>query len=49
MISIGERGQLCVVNGMSRDFRDFDIETTERLLECMQAMTRVLDAPAAGK
>ena len=48
-LSIGERGQLCVVNGMSRDFQDFDIETTERLLECMQAMTRVLEAPAVAK
>jgi len=48
-LSIGERGQLCVVDGMSRDFQDFDIETTERLLECMQAMTRVFEAPAVGK
>ena len=48
-LSIGERGQLCVVRGMSRDFQDFDIETTERLLECMQAMTRVLEAPAVRK
>lgn len=48
-LSIGERGQLCVVNGMSKDFQDFDIETTERLLACMQALTRVLDAPTVGK
>ncbi len=48
-LSIGVRGQLCIVNGISRDFQDFDIETTERLLECMQALTRVLEAPAAGK
>jgi len=48
-LSIGERGRLSVVNGISKDFQDFDIETTERLLECMQSMTRVLDATAARK
>jgi predicted transcriptional regulator len=48
-LSIGERGQLSVVNGISKDFQDFDIETTERLLECLQAITRVLEAPAVAK
>ena len=48
-LSIGERGRLSVVNGISKDFQDFDIETTERLLECLQAITRVLEAPAVAK
>jgi hypothetical protein len=45
-LSIGERGRLSVVNGISRDFKDFDIETIERLLACMQATLRVLELPA---
>jgi hypothetical protein len=48
-LSIGERGRLSVVNGISKDFRDFDIETTERLLECMQATLRVLELPVVER
>jgi len=48
-LRIGERGRLSVVNGISKDFQDFDIETTERLLECLQAITRVLEAPTVAK
>jgi hypothetical protein len=48
-LSIGERGRLSVVNGISKDFKDFDIETTERLLECMRATLRVLEGPGVVK